>query len=110
MLTYRETADFLRAHDDYLILTHKRPDGDTVGCAAALCRMLRGLGKTAALLKNDEVTENYAPYAEGLWAAEDRAYSTVVLLKPTRGIMPRRNRFTSLKFANSCSTRLEIRR
>lgn len=78
MLTTKEAADFLRAHDDYLILTHKRPDGDTVGCAAALCRMLRGLGKTAALLPNAEVTDNYAPYAEGLWAAEDYAPGTVV--------------------------------
>ena len=78
MLTTKEVADYLRAHDDYLILTHKRPDGDTLGCAAALCRMLRGVGKTAWLLKNDEVTDNYAPYVDGLWAAEDYAYATVV--------------------------------
>ena len=78
MLTTKEVADFLRAHDDYLILTHKRPDGDTLGCAAALCRMLRGIGKTAFLLKNEEVTDNYAPYVDELWAAEDYAHSTVV--------------------------------
>ena len=78
MLTVFEVADFLRAHDDYLILTHKRPDGDTLGCAAALCHMLRGIGKTAWLLQNDEVTENYAPYVENLWAAGDYRYQTVV--------------------------------
>ncbi len=78
MLTTKEVAEFLRAHDDYLILTHKRPDGDTLGCAAALCRMLRGIGKTAWLLKNEEVTDNYAPYVDGLWAAEDYACATVV--------------------------------
>lgn len=78
MLTTREVADFLRAHDNYLILTHKRPDGDTLGCAAALCRMLRGIGKTAWLLENVEVTDNYAPYVDGLWAAEGYAYDTVV--------------------------------
>lgn len=78
MLTTKEVADFLRAHDNYLILTHKRPDGDTLGCAAALCHMLRGSGKTAWLLKNTEVTDNYAPYVDGLWAAEDYAYDTVV--------------------------------
>ena len=43
-MTVRETAAFLRQHDNYLILTHKRPDGDTIGCAAALCRALRGKG------------------------------------------------------------------
>ena len=78
MLTAIEAADFLRAHDNYLILTHKRPDGDTLGCAAALTRMLRGLGKRAAVLPNAETTENYAPYLEGLWAPEDYRFETVV--------------------------------
>ena len=55
-MTVKEVAAFLRAHDSYLILTHRRPDGDTLGCAAALCAMLRQMGKTAALLPNAEVT------------------------------------------------------
>ena len=67
-LTVQETADFLRTLDGVLILTHVRPDGDTVGCAAALCRALRALGRTAYLLGNPEITETYTPYAEGLWA------------------------------------------
>ncbi len=78
MLTVPEVADFFRAHDNYLILTHRRPDGDTLGCAAGLCHMLRKLGKTAFLLKNEEVTASYAPYVDALWAAEDYAYATVV--------------------------------
>ena len=69
-LTVQETADFLRTLDGVLILTHVRPDGDTVGCAAALCRALRALGRTAYLLENPEITETYTPYAEGLWAPE----------------------------------------
>ena len=36
-MTIEETAGWLQAHDRFLILTHVRPDGDTVGCAAALC-------------------------------------------------------------------------
>ena len=36
-ISIQAAADFLRDHDGYLILTHLRPDGDTVGCAAALC-------------------------------------------------------------------------
>ena len=78
MLTTKQAADFFRAHDNYLILTHKSPDGDTLGCAAALCHVLRDLHKTAALLKNAEVTEVYLPYVDGLWAAEDFAPETVV--------------------------------
>lgn len=77
-MTIRETAEFLRAHDNYLILTHRRPDGDTIGCAAGLCAMLRAMGKTAFALKNEEVTAHYESYIAPYWAAEDYAYDTVV--------------------------------
>lgn len=58
----REAADWLRARDNYVILSHRRPDGDTVGCAAALCRALRAIGKRAAILENPQLTDRYAPY------------------------------------------------
>ena len=57
-----EAARRLRRMENVLILTHIRPDGDTVGCAAALCLALRKLGKTAYLLPNPGVTENTAPF------------------------------------------------
>ena len=62
MLTVSETAALLRTFDNVLILTHIRPDGDTVGCAAALCAGLRALGKTAYLLPNPGLTDTTAPY------------------------------------------------
>ena len=55
-MTARQAAEFLMAHDDILILTHLRPDGDTIGCAAGLCRGLRQAGKTAYVLENPEAT------------------------------------------------------
>lgn len=73
-----QAAEFLSAHDRYLILTHVRPDGDTVGCAAALCRALRTLGKTAHVLPNPEITPLFSPYLEGLLAPEDLLPDTVV--------------------------------
>lgn len=33
-LTIREAADFLLRNDNYVLLTHRRPDGDTIGSAA----------------------------------------------------------------------------
>ena len=72
-----QAAEFLSAHDRYLILTHVRPDGDTVGCAAALCRALRTLGKTAHVLPNPEITPLFSPYLEGLLAPEDLLPDTV---------------------------------
>ena len=50
-LTRNECAQFLLTHDRYTILTHRRPDGDTIGSSAALCLGLRPLGKTAQVLK-----------------------------------------------------------
>ncbi|MDY3618140.1 DHH family phosphoesterase [Agathobaculum sp.] len=54
-------AAALAAANNFLILTHRRPDGDTTGCAGALCRGLRQLGKTAYVLENPEITKRYAP-------------------------------------------------
>ena len=62
MLTVTEAADRLREFDDVLVLTHIRPDGDTVGCGASLCLGLRNLGKTAFLLPNPGLTNNTKPY------------------------------------------------
>ena len=58
-MTLSDCAAYLREHDRYLILTHRRPDGDAVGCAAALCRGLRRFGKTAFALANPEATPRH---------------------------------------------------
>ncbi len=77
-MTTAEVAAFLKTHDQYLILTHIRPDGDTLGCAAALCKMLRGIGKEAAVLPNDATSDGYAIYMTGLWAEKSYEPQTVV--------------------------------
>lgn len=77
-MTVKETAEFLRAHDNYLILTHTRPDGDTIGCAAGLCLALRGIGKQAFVLPNPEITELFSNYVEGLTCEDGYAPETVV--------------------------------
>ena len=64
----RQTAEWLMERDDFLILTHVRPDGDTIGCAAGLCLALRGRGKTAWVLENPEATSLFTPYLEGVLA------------------------------------------
>ena len=66
ILTRNETARVLRDNNRFLILTHRRPDGDTLGSAAALCLGLRLLGKTAWVLGNPEVTPRFSFLLEGL--------------------------------------------
>lgn len=73
ILSRSETARFLLEHDRYAILSHRRPDGDTTGSSAALCRGLRLLGKTAWVLENKEVSPRFAWLHRGLTkpSAED---------------------------------------
>ena len=67
-MTDHQTARRLAALDQVLILTHRRPDGDTIGCASALCLALRQLGKTAWVLPNEDAHGLFTPYMEGVLA------------------------------------------
>ena len=88
-LSYQAAAQWLLDHDGYLILTHVRPDGDTVGCAAALCTALREQGKTAWVLPNPETTAIFTPYLAGLLAPEGYQPQTVVSVDmAARGLFP----------------------
>ena len=42
-IDYKQAAALLGGWDHILILTHRRPDGDTIGCAVGLCALLRQL-------------------------------------------------------------------
>lgn len=68
----------MRGADNILILTHHRPDGDTIGCAAGLCAALRQIGKTAYMLPNPDITPTNEVYAAPYWEAEDFAPDFVV--------------------------------
>ena len=77
-LTRSETAQFLSQRDSFAIVTHRRPDGDTLGSAALLCLGLRQLGKDAYVLDNPETTEKYLPLLSGLTKASADAQDTLV--------------------------------
>ena len=70
MKTASDAAAWLLERNGYLILTHRNPDGDTVGCAAALCLGLRALGKTAWLYPNPQITDRYLTFCSELIAPE----------------------------------------
>lgn len=59
-LTVDEMTERLSSVDRVLILCHKNPDGDTVGCGAALCHAMRALGKTAAVLCSDPIPQLFS--------------------------------------------------
>lgn len=59
-------ADFIRAHDDFVLIAHVSPDGDTLGSSLALYAGLRKLGKRATVVCEDPVPAIYRflPYAD----------------------------------------------
>lgn len=59
MLTLKQTARYLKKHDNYIILTHASPDGDTLGSAYALYYGLNEIGKTACVLCPDVIPKKY---------------------------------------------------
>ena len=50
MMNLFEVAEFLKAHDNFEILTHAYPDGDTLGSGFALCLALQQMGKNARVI------------------------------------------------------------
>lgn len=60
LLTLRQTAKFFKKHDNYVILTHASPDGDTLGAAYALYYGLKETGKMASVICPDIIPHKYA--------------------------------------------------
>ena len=89
-MTYIQAAELLRRQDNILILTHRRPDGDTIGCAVGLCAALRKLGKTAWLLPNADASRLFTPYLEGYLAPDGFSPDFVVSVDiASRGLFPK---------------------
>ena len=104
MMTRNECARFLSQGDNYLILTHRRPDGDTLGSAAALCRALRNLGKTAHVLENPEVTPRLAFLMEGLTKETPEERDTVICVDvASPGMLPK----TAEQLREKCVLRID---
>ena len=73
-----DCARLLCEHDRFLLLTHRNPDGDTMGSAAALCAALRRKGKTAYLFPNRQATGKLLDYTGAFFAPADYAPDYIV--------------------------------
>ena len=89
MKTLKEAALWLLQRNDFLIVTHRRPDGDAVGSAAALCLGLRAAGKRAYIWENPQFTARFAGRLDGLVSAEVTENTTVIAVDlATEGLLP----------------------
>lgn len=84
-----QAGEFLTNHDNYLVLTHRRPDGDAHGSAQAITMALRRMGKTAYILKNPETTDKYLRFVQHLWAPDGYEPDTVMTVDiASEGLFP----------------------
>lgn len=58
-MEYSEIIKIFEQHDKFLILTHKSPDGDTLGSGFGLCYFLRDMGKLANVVNSDGFPDRY---------------------------------------------------
>ena len=63
VLTLKKCAKYLKKHDNYIILTHASPDGDTLGSAYALYYGLNEIGKRACVICPDVIPKKYDYFA-----------------------------------------------
>lgn len=76
-LTLAELCEYLKTHDDYVILTHISPDGDTLGSAYALSLGLSSVGKKAFVVCNDEIPQKYDYFVKAA-ALKSFDYKTII--------------------------------
>lgn len=57
--TVAEICDAIRRHRRFLISSHSRPDGDSIGSQLAMAYALRELGKEVRLVNSDPAPEHY---------------------------------------------------
>lgn len=77
-MTRSDCAEFFRQNDNFCILTHEAPDGDTLGSAATLCLGMRALGKMAYVLENPETPKHLVYLCEGLTVEKPMENATIV--------------------------------
>ena len=89
MINPSETAKWLLERDDFLVIAHRRPDGDALGCASALAHGLRECGKTAYVMHNPETTERYVQIVEDYWQPDGYAPENIITVDTaSRSLFP----------------------
>ena len=75
----------IRTRDDFVIVSHVRPDGDSLGSQLALALSLRALGKKVTLISHDPVPSRYEalPASDQVQVADrlDRPFGAAFVLE-----------------------------
>ena len=77
MLDIKQTCRFIKERDNFLILCHATPDGDTLGSAYALALGLTAMGKKCMIKCADPIPERYG-YFTNAFEYKEIMYETVI--------------------------------
>ncbi len=55
----KQCAELILNNNEFLVISHEHPDGDTLGCAFALCEILRLLGKKRSFVCSDDIPKDF---------------------------------------------------
>ena len=69
-MTFQDILKIFEENDNFLILTHKSPDGDTLGSGFALSAFLRDMGKKANVVNSDSFPKRYDLIYESYYPQE----------------------------------------
>ena len=65
VIDLKQCVEILKENDNFLILSHEHPDGDTLGSAFALASALKKMGKKRAFKCSDEMSKDFSYMYEG---------------------------------------------
>ena len=60
VIDLKQCAKLLKENDNFLVLSHEHPDGDTLGSAFALMAALKKMGKKRAFKCSDELSKDFS--------------------------------------------------
>lgn len=75
----KAAAAYLTERDDFVLLCHAYPDGDTIGSAVALCLALRKMGKKAYVRCDHDIPDKFLPYTADCFTPEGEARVAVAV-------------------------------
>lgn len=80
----REAAQFIQKYDNFVVVSHVHPDGDTISSSLAMALILKSLGKSYRLINQDPIPGKFLflPLANQIQASNmiEEKFSNVITL------------------------------
>ena len=86
VIDLKQCAALLREHNEFVIIAHEHPDGDTLGAAFALAEILKKMGKKRVVKCSDIIPKDFY-YITDSYVADDVTDPFIVTVDVADGTM-----------------------